>query len=197
MRTNINMKILNLKNGKENKIKLFSTEDLNKFISSITSVDLDKKKYFIEETQEVKKFMEETYNKGFFGIKDSYIYLQKLPNGIRRTKEYKRKRNDDITFKKTFGKIKKNLEKNPFFLVETELVFDNNDLILIKIFFKNYMSEESKVKIIFNKKTWKYKFISLDSEIYFDYLFHLLKKTFEKYTSSTRNYRKKHDYRFK
>ena len=193
------MKILtkSKKTGKEKVFFVRSKKELKDFIKKVSTLDLNNKTYSFEATKEGIEWFKELYKKKFYNINQDkgIITINTLPNGIRRSKVYKKKLNSDRTFKNTIKRIEKTLKsafEDEKLILHTKKVREEKstgEQILIQRNPNGTLSKETAI-VFFDKEKWTYNFAFLESYRVEEF-FKIIKDTFEKHTASTRNYRKK------
>lgn len=216
-RLKIYMMVVNKKTGKTIDIKRFSSEEeIKEFIKTITTTDLKTKRYEFEGHKEARDIFEKLYKPEFFEYitedlgKGQHvvtgIHLKQLPNGIRRSKTYHKKPYNEKTLENTLMRIRKTLEEDfskidvsfDIQIRKKETINERYEDIVIKL---ENLREHAKTTtpyqclILFDKIDWTYTVTT----IHFAYddvseIIQIIKKAFEKHTSSTRNYRSRHAY---
>lgn len=204
-----NVKIISKKTGKEQHEKIYTRPELKEFIAGISSTDLKTKKYQFDLNVFSMKAFEELYTSRFYSVipAEKIIVLKPLPNGVHRTKGYKKSINYEKTFQNALKRIEKTLsQKLPeegYDVVKVEsqpLGGGTKEAVFIDIkdrSMDNAMATDKGIKynpgckMVFNKKEWTYELLDLTAFSNFQDVYRIIKTTFEKHTSSTRNYRKK------
>lgn len=184
-----------------------SKQDLKKFIRGITSNKIKSENfniYFLS-SETAEKWFKDLYKEEFFNIErdKGIITLNALPNGIRRTRVYKKTVDNDKTLKNSLKRIKKSIKpyldnldfsfeiKVRPFSYETKETLSRIIIHLIDLNKNNSHFDDNKIEIRFNKKNWKYEFIYIHVPRDLMQIEKIIRWGFEKHTSSTRNYRNK------
>ncbi len=185
---------------------IHTKEDLKKVIKKITTTDLKRRDYHFQITAISLQWFGELYKKKFFTVdgEKNVITINVLPNGIRRTRVYKKKVNNEKTFDRTIQRIKNQLFDDLGrldFAFEIETTHRENDVnVTIKTEdLRTYLHNDKSLcaLINFDKNKWTYKFVYLGVSRDYDELYKMIKNAFEKHTSSTRNHRAKRENNFK
>jgi hypothetical protein len=185
--------------GVKNTISFETFEEIKEAVQKISAYDLRHKKYEFVASKEALMFFEENFNKEFYTIDKEIIYLKNLSNGIRRTKNFKRIQNNTKTLRKLLERITKDL-KVELYAIDVAFhldagrfnVFERFHYIHIKLD-DLAISERTSPKsceVKFDKVLWKFEIISIESSK-LKSVYDIIRKVFEKRTSSTRNYRRR------
>ena len=190
-------------------------EELKDFIKGITSSQLKNENYtlYFLATKTSIVWFKDLYKKEFFNVneKEGIITLNPLPNGIRRTRVYKKKSDNDKTLKKSISRIVKSIgpklaELDFAFKVKKSMYLDmegHRHLEEIRIYLDDLrkhnelgssrvlLSTQKAFVILFNKKTWEYEFTYIVVPRDLKEVEKIVRWGFEKHTASTRNYRAK------
>lgn len=179
-------------NKKTNEIENIpvSMINLEGFIKNIKTSDLRKNFYILPLTKEVKEFLEARYIPEFFKIQEKWgsIELVILKDGQKRSLKMIKTINNEVIFKNTLRKIKKDL-KETYIIKKDMLALIQKENELLKITITDGLEKKAECSIFFDLTAWEYKFVSLNSQN-FDYDYKTIKKVLEDRTSSTRKYRK-------
>ncbi len=171
----------------------FDCDDFNHLkdtIKKIKSSDFETHSFVIIYTKELDRLFYETYNKKFYTINDdlTFIGLNSLKNGERRTLPKPRKVNNEKTFSNTIHRIYMDL-KNDYRSISAT-IRDNSAIgCIIQIELSEDINIKGNIQIRFNKLKWEYQIISIVSMYDFDEVYKNVKHAFEYRTASTRKYR--------
>jgi hypothetical protein len=180
-------------------INIYSKEELKQVVNKITTVDMKRRDYYFQITAPSVQMFGELYKKKFFEIdgEKNLIHIKPLPNGIRRTRVYRKKINYDKTFANALERIRKTLSDDLggldfAFDIETSPRRDDENSTQIQFKIEdltNIFEKTHSVVMVFDKIKWSYRFVYLSTARDFDVVHKLIKNAFEKHTSSTRNHR--------
>ena len=183
---------------------------LTKFLCDLRSRDLATKEYTFEKNFATLELFKQTFTRSFFKITTNGIALQKVSNGIRRTK-YKR----EVNFEKTFERIFKRLSnylKTDFYTycgikpshLQITITPHSENMNIRRIILSANMPSFENGKIDFTQKTFKtivdidignLKHNIIELSAFADTSFlsvKIINRCFYKATAATRYYRRKH-----
>lgn len=181
---------------------------LTKFLCDLRSRDLATKEYTFEKNFATLELFKQTFNRGFFKITNDGIILQKVNNGIRRTK-YKREVNFEKTFERVFKRLS-NYLKTDFYAYcgikpsHLQITVTPHSKNIRRIILSAYMPSFENGKIDFTAKTFKtivdidigdlkHNIIELSAFDGTGFLsVKIINRCFYKATAATRYYRRKH-----
>jgi len=181
---------------------------LTKFLCDLRSRDLATKEYTFEKNFATLELFKQTFTRSFFRITTNGIVLQKVSNGIRRTK-YKRA----VNFEKTFERILKRLSnylKTDFYAYcgikpsHLQITVTPHSKNIRRIILSANMPSFENGKIDFTQKTFtaivsidinnlKHNILELNASDGTGFLsVKIINRCFYKATAATRYYRRKH-----
>lgn len=181
---------------------------LTKFLCDLRSRDLATKEYTFEKNFATLELFKQTFNRGFFKITNDGIILQKVNNGIRRTK-YKREVNFEKTFERVFKRLS-NYLKTDFYAYcgikpsHLQITVTPHSKNIRRIILSAHMPSFENGKIDFTAKTFKtivdidigdlkHNIIELSAFDGTGFLsVKIINRCFYKATAATRYYRRKH-----
>lgn len=181
---------------------------LTKFLCDLRSRDLATKEYTFEKNFATLELFKQTFNRGFFKITNDGIILQKVNNGIRRTK-YKREVNFEKTFERVFKRLS-NYLKTDFYAYcgikpsHLQITVTPHSKNIRRIILSANMPSFENGKIDFTAKTFKtivdidigdlkHNIIELSAFDGTGFLsVKIINRCFYKATAATRYYRRKH-----
>ena len=181
---------------------------LTKFLCDLRSRDLATKEYTFEKNFATLELFKQTFTRSFFRITTNGIVLQKVSNGIRRTK-YKRAVNFEKTFERIFKRLSNYLKTDfyaycgikPSHLQITVLPHSKN---IRRVILSANMPSFENGKIDFTQKTFtaivsidinnlKHNILELNASDGTGFLsVKIINRCFYKATAATRYYRRKH-----
>lgn len=181
---------------------------LTKFLCDLRSRDLATKEYTFEKNFATLELFKQTFNRRFFKITNDGIILQKVNNGIRRTK-YKREVNFEKTFERVFKRLS-NYLKTDFYAYcgikpsHLQITVTPHSKNIRRIILSANMPSFENGKIDFTAKTFKtivdidigdlkHNIIELSAFDGTGFLsVKIINRCFYKATAATRYYRRKH-----
>ena len=181
---------------------------LTKFLCDLRSRDLATKEYTFEKNFATLELFKQTFTRSFFKITANGIVLQKVSNGIRRTK-YKRAVNFEKTFERIFKRVS-NYLKTDFYAYcgikpsHLQITVTPHSKNIRRIILSANMPSFENGKIDFTQKTFtaiisidinnlKHNILELNAFNGTGFLsVKIINRCFYKATAATRYYRRKH-----
>ena len=181
---------------------------LTKFLCDLRSRDLATKEYTFEKNFATLELFKQTFTRSFFKITTNGIALQKVSNGIRRTK-YKRAVNFEKTFERIFKRLS-NYLKTDFYTYcgikpsHLQITVSPHSKNIRRIILSANMPSFENGKIDFTQKTFtaivsidinnlKHNILELNASDGTGFLsVKIINRCFYKATAATRYYRRKH-----